>query len=287
MKLILDFRERSTGGAVVPGKLFEIAHPNGPEVSQHLESWTVGKKVVFFTHGFNVDRPGGLGSLTSLLDEITVAPGSVMIGVLWPGDHWLGPLSYSFEGSDSDDTAETFASFINVYVAEDATLNFVSHSLGARVVMGTVEHLRALASPHIIEQVCLMAPAIDDHSLYDVDVFRPATRKTERVSILSSKKDNILKYAYPAGDLLQAFLFPNSDEFSLALGYHGPKRRGHPAEGPQMDINPKQIPGQRKSRHSNYLPPTPPVPRNQWHANNQSATGFLESVLRGEPGEYV
>ena len=73
-----------------------------------------------------------------------------------------------------------------------------------------------------LKQLCLTAAAVDDYCLgYDLD-YRDTALQAERVSVLASRKDRVLRYAYPAGDLLQALCFFWTDTAGLALGYHGP-----------------------------------------------------------------
>ena len=192
------------------------------------------------------------------------------VAVLWPGDHWLGAASYPFEGKDADDSAAALATCISDIVALDSELSFVSHSLGARVVLETVKRLQAR---YTIGQVCLMAAAVDDTCTAHPRFYLRAVQRTERVAVLASKADRVLGMAYPLGDLLQGVIFVGTDDAGLALGYHGPRRtRKH---GIPSQVYHEQIPDDRGSDHGDYLP------ERMATRNQKSAMGFAGDVLRG------
>jgi len=96
----------------------------------------------------------------------------------------------------------------------------VSHSLGARVVLQSVRSL--IVRRFQVSQICLMAAAVDDSSLAHPAVYLEAAAKTGRIAVLASRRDRILKFGYPLGDFLKAFLSPR-DRPGAALGYHGPR----------------------------------------------------------------
>lgn len=286
MSLVLDFRDRDTGGAVVQGVLRHSADRQGPDITSQLPTISAGKNVCFLLHGFNVSRPEGLSSLLPLATALEADPDWLFIAVLWPGDHWTGPISYSFEGTDAAETAAELAGYVESWVADNAILHFASHSLGGRVVLRTILELDGRGATHSIGEVCLTAPAVDDDCLHDPDEFRDVTSIARRVSVLASRKDRVLKLVYPAGDLLQAFIFFDEQDFGLALGLRGPKRLGHAPLPPSVDPLHRQIPKVRKSRHSHYFPPFPtdPTPGSKelrQKANIQSAIDFIHAALSG------
>jgi len=118
------------------------------------------------------------------------------------------------------------------------------------VVLGAVD--RISGTDRIVDQVCLMAPAVDDDSLSDPEVFRDAAAHCGRIGVLASVKDRVLQLAYPAGDLLQSLLFFWRDDPGLALGYHGP--RAHGDEPIPAHLTAHQIRPCRESGHSDYIP---------------------------------
>lgn len=121
-----------------------------------------------------------------------------------------------------------------------------------------------------------MAPAVDDFSLADVHDYRHAVEEATCVAVLHSTPDKVLRWAYPAGDLLQAFVFFGRDTAGLALGYHGPR----PA-----DSNPRHVPtnvldeaiGQRGAGHGDYLPDDLP------NGKQVSAAAYADALVAGAP----
>ena len=267
MKYVLSFRIKNKGGPVVPGRL--IAEPG----LGTYESLQVKSKIMLLVHGFNVNLANGKAGLLTLADMLPSAGADGIIAVLWPGDHWFGPLSYSFEGRDADDTAFELARFLHDTLRPDAEISIVGHSLGCRVIMETIKRLNALGRE--VNQVCLMAPAIDDDSLSGPHEYLQETNGVQRVAAMSSRKDKVLKFAYPAGDLLQAFLFWR-DSGDYALGYHGP--REHKKSGTVVPTNvlDLRIAKGKDVNHGDYVPDVAP------NEKQQAAAAFADAVTAGE-----
>ena len=269
MTWFVDLRERNVGGAVVPGRVVIPAAPLGDPAAT-LDALSIRRRVVFITHGFNVDRQSGLEQTDAFAKHLDIPADVARVGVVWPGDSQVGAASYSFEGNKADDSAAALADFIQWALPPDTELSFISHSLGARVVLGTVKRLRGLFP---IPQVCVMAAAVDDFSLSEPPVYRPAAQAAGRVAVLASERDNVLRWAYPAGDLLQAFIFFWKDVAGLALGYHGP-RPGRFNTVP-ANVAHVQIPTAAGVDHGDYLFPGEPSPL------EAKAAAFASQVLRG------
>lgn len=266
MNYLLSFRGKRKGGPVVPGRL-----EAGPGLGT-LDGLRLEPKITVLLHGFNVNYEEGRGSLLRFATLLPSAQDGAIVATLWPGDHWLGPLNYSFEGRDADDTALELARFLGDVVRPTASIALVGHSLGCRVAMMTADRL--VSAGHDPRQVCLMAAAIDDYSLASPEAFLAATHGVARVAALSSQKDKVLRFAYPVGDLFQAFVFAD-DTVGLALGYHGP--RPHKASGTSVPANvlDTRIPNERKVGHGDYLPDKTP------NSEQRSAARFADAVLAG------
>lgn len=264
---ILDFRGAKTGGPVLPGKLV-----HGTEDSLRLES-----KVVFLLHGFNVNRKEGKEGLSRLAGYLASIKEGAIVIVLWPGDHWTGPLSYSFEGRDADDTALELTRYIERVIPSQTPISFIAHSLGSRVTMETISHL--LDSDYPVNQVCLMAAAVDDYSLACPDEYLSVAQLCERIAVLSSKRDNVLKYAYPTGDFIQKLFFFHKEHVGFALGYKGPKQckdhndSNYPVPNNILHI---PIPDNRDADHDDYIPDENPT------KEQLSAAKFADEVVGGE-----
>ena len=264
MIYLLDFRSSDTGGAVVPGM---VVRAPGLGTEQQLRGET---SLTFIVHGFNVSRRSGRESLLRAATRLSASHPVTYVAVLWPGDHWSRAISYPFEGRDADDTAAALTRFIHDVIAPGSELSFASHSLGARVVLGTVKRLHGSYS---VSQVVMMAAAVDDTSVAHPGEYLPAVARARRVAVLASTRDRVLALAYPVGDLLQSFFFFKTDREGLALGFHGPRRTASHAIPPH--VYHEQIPAARGSDHGHYLPGEPVT------ANQASAMNFARDVLQG------
>ena len=227
--MIYQLSFRGPGGAVKPGAL-SVFKPAGVQLAND-QALVGNEQVTFLIHGFNVDNQAGIQSLSKLAEELSGNIPGAIVFVLWPGDSPIGPLSYSFsEGEQANDTALELARFIESHVSRTIPVNFVAHSLGCRVALETTRRLHHMAngrkSVYPVKQVCLLAAAVDDDSLSIPSQYKPAAERAERVVVLSSVADDVLRLIYPLGDLIQAFVFFWKESFGLALGYHGPKAHG-------------------------------------------------------------
>ena len=268
MNYLLTVREGGDGRQVVPARLMQ-----GDGLGT-LDELKAEQRLTFLVHGFNVSADSGRDSLLSLARELSHRIDGGLVAVLWPGDHWAGPLSYSFEGRDADDSAFQLSRFIKDHTSTEVTLNFVAHSMGSRVVMETVAHLDAAGWR--ANQVCLMAAAIDDDSLSDPAVYNDEMDVVERIAVLYSREDEVLKYAYPIGDLFQAFLFWR-DSVGSALGRHGPKRHRRSRTPVPNGVIKNRIPNHRGADHGDYLPSEP------MNREKMSAARYAGDVLLALP----
>jgi len=222
--MIYELNFRGSGGSVVPGLL-----SNYPERVTEVKTALMGyEQIIFLIHGFNVEEQAGRDSLSHLAGELDRERCAVVF-VLWPGDSPVGPLSYSFtEGNQANDTALQIARFIENHIGHSTMLNFVAHSLGCRVTLETLNRLNKMAGAardsYPVNQVCLFAAAVDNYCLALPEEYKNAVQRTQRTVVLSSVEDTVLKFIYPAGDLLQSFIYFWKESFGFALGYSGPRK---------------------------------------------------------------
>ena len=138
--------------------------------------------------------------------------------------------------------------------------------------MNVVDKLQSKGNK--VSKVCLMAAAIDNYSLSSKADYFNATGYAEKVFVLTSKKDKVLRIAYPAGDLLQSFIFLQ-DTFGMALGLKGPKARKRFNEAIPENVLHESIPRDRKCGHGDYLPNNDP------NNEQKSAANYARDVLLG------
>jgi pimeloyl-ACP methyl ester carboxylesterase len=221
---VLHLRDQEVGGAVTSGRLYRVAGDAELDWDHRLPEFTLatrGQRLIVLLHGYNNSLSAGRTSLVRFI-ALLEAGGSTdpMLAVLWPGDGHAKTLTYPFEGRDADDSAEALVRWLSANAGDGARVALVGHSLGCRVAMRAAQLLARRGAP-AVDRVCLMAPAIDNDSLGAGSAYRDATLAADRVAVLASEQDRVLRYAFPLGDLAQTVLF--SESWSAALGRTGPR----------------------------------------------------------------
>jgi hypothetical protein len=209
-----------------------------------------GRHVLIGTHGFHVDRANGIASLSNWEGLLQLTPpNSVFVGLLWPGDSvWAHGLDYPDEPKIANQAGDLIAPFLDENFGDAASVSFASHSLGARVVLRTIA---AMNLP--VRRTTLMAGAIDDNCLNTE--FKAAADKIGEISVLASKKDEVLSALFPLGNLIGGIIAEGHPWWHAALGRCGPS---NPRPGNFQ--SPFEIPDSWKYGHHNYLQVDPPPP---------------------------
>jgi alpha-beta hydrolase superfamily lysophospholipase len=280
-RYILSFRERKVGGSVTSGSLWRPVRDADVPWNDHLADFTAdtrGNRVLVLLHGYNNDYDEGRLRLTRYMDMLAEGGYSgVMLATLWPGDGWAKALTYPFEGRDADDTADALFKWVTCHVDASARISFVAHSLGSRVAMHTAQQLVHWRVGPALDRLCLMAPAIDNDSLGRVGTtcYRDATLAADRIAILASEEDLVLRLAYPLGDLAQTVLY--GERWGRALGRTGPIER-EPAVVARIEAVPKSSPT-RDIDHGDYLDVDVTHPSQTIAESEKFVSAFLEKVL--------
>jgi hypothetical protein len=212
-----------------------------------------GQHVLIATHGFNVNRADGIAHVSNWASLLQLPMGSAFVGLLWPGDSiWAHGLDYPEEPRVADDAGVLIAGFLDATFAGAASISFASHSLGARVVLSTVNNM---SLP--VRRVTLMAGAVDDDCL--TTEFQAVAAKVGEISILASAKDEVLSAAFPMGNFFAGIIAAGHPWWRAAIGHTGPA-----SPWPSSLQVPYAIPDSWNYQHSNYLqidnPPAPPLP---------------------------
>jgi pimeloyl-ACP methyl ester carboxylesterase len=270
----LDLRQRNVGGPVVPGVVSYDDGSTGVEIESHL---AIAPRVVIATHGFNVNHERGVGSLRKLSELLGLSESDALLAVLWPGDHQLRAVSYPVEGRDADDSAVQLVRFLDRVTSKYArpTISLVAHSLGSRVVLEAAVEL--LSDGWHIEQVCLLAAAVNDFCLATSSDYRVVSESVTSLAVLASRKDFVLRFAYPVGNFMEAFLF-FGHETGKALGYHGARGNKGTEEAVPDRVYSLVIPSDLEVGHGDYLPSWNSPPTRMQRA----AAEFARAILSGK-----
>jgi hypothetical protein len=255
MTRFLDVRLSTTGGNLAAS----VAIHQGTDIGNYqsvtpaqLIGALRGRHVLIATHGFNVNRADGIAHLSNWEGLLQLAPPSVFVGLLWPGDSvWAHGLDYPEEPRIANEAGRLIAPFLDSTFGGAASISFASHSLGARVVLETVSQMTLP-----VRRVTLMAGAIDDNCLNTE--FQAAAAKIGEISVLASPKDEVLSAAFPLGNFFAGIIAEGHPWWHAALGHRGPS---HPLPG--NFHAPFEIPDNWNFGHGNYLQidpaPVPPI----------------------------
>jgi hypothetical protein len=206
-----------------------------------------GRHVLIGTHGFNVNRANGIACLSNWEGLLQLAPPSVFVGLLWPGDSiWAHGLDYPEEPRVANEAGGLIAPFLDANFGVAASISFVSHSLGVRVLLETVSQM---SLP--VRRAILMAGAIDDDCLNTE--FQTAVARIGEISILASSEDEVLSELFPLGNLFGGIIAEGHPWWHAALGHQGPS-----GPWPGNFHAPFEIPDNWSFGHGNYLQINPP-----------------------------
>ncbi len=206
-----------------------------------------GRDVLLVTHGFSVPQSKGEVNLGGWNTGLTLGNVAVL-GILWPGDsRWIPKVDYVVEGDEAIASGKLLADFINSNFGGALSISFASHSLGARVVLQTMSGLNR--KPRTL---FVMAGAIDNTCL--IKEYSSAAGKVQNISVVASRSDDVLKWAFPTGNFLSGILSRGIPYVHEALGREGPASP-YPANL-HADW---QIPDGWDYGHGDYLPDAAPI----------------------------
>jgi hypothetical protein len=147
----------------------------------------------------------------------------------------------------------------------------LSHSLGARVILEAIK-----ASSRRIKRAVITAGAVNSACLREQ--YAAAAANCDEIRTLSSRKDLVLEFAYPPGDLLGNLLDPDHPPFEPALGRNGP------ALPLGANVRAYEIPDAPPYDHGDYFPPgslAPPANPVAGGADWREPITFAAAAFRG------
>ncbi len=229
------------------------------------------KKLLIFCHGFNVGMQGGVDCAVKMEAFLKPQADECYLAVLWPGDFVVPVVNYSFEYKDAVDGGKLLAAFIATRCAAAPAISLGSHSLGGRLVLEAIA-----GAGRSIANMCLAAPAVDASCL--TKRFAPQLSKVGSLSVLASKEDQVLRWAYPLGDFFSDVFGDDDSAFGGALGRAGPR----PA-APDPPVTSWTIPSKEKYGHGSYVPGAAYTPGQAKPPQWVKATRYWGAAMRGQP----
>jgi len=260
MTIFLNLRARPAGGEVadqVSPRQITIDPVTGDATDlalslSDLAAAVLGKNVLLATHGFNVNQLDGYQTLSNWSTLLQLDDTWLFVGMVWPGDSsWLGTLCYPGEGKNAMDSGNLLAPFLITNFAGAKSVSFVSHSLGARFILQTVTALNSLDPQFAVEQIALMAGAVNHDCL--TAEYASASQAVGKINLLASVEDEVLSAAFPIGNVFEGIIDSGHPWFQAALGHKGPKKIP-PGKTPGR----WQVPKSWDFGHGSYLKLAPP-----------------------------
>ena len=258
MTYFIDVRADSAGGnpvadagsVVVRTDTQQNPNPSRP-LDPQLKQAVQGRDVLLGTHGFHVNRAAGISNLSHWSEWLELGPNGYFVGVLWPGDsRWLPFVDYPLEGDEAIKSGRVLADYLRRNFSGINSLSFASHSLGARTVLETIRNLNQTFT---LKTLTVMAGAIDDTCL--VGEYQDAAQQVEKISVLASSRDDVLKWAFPAGNPVSGIVTRGEPYWHGALGRYGPNPPDQPAKLSQTP----NLPESWDFGHGSYINTDGPV----------------------------
>jgi hypothetical protein len=255
-----------------------------------------GKRVCFLVHGFNVSADHGVKGGGPAAQEyqalgamgLSMSGADMVVPVLWPGDGFIG-WSYFTAFRTTRAVGARFADFLTSRAFPAADVSFVSHSLGARVVLETVTQTalrRRAGLPWRFGTAALTAAAVDEGVL-DQAPFAAGVAALPRIVVLSSGRDEILSRGFVVGDRIEGLLWADyrasGGGDGRALGRFGPQFATPSAARDRTEWY--DFADAENQEHDDYLPAAwgkaAPGFVNGWTAKRRRAAEFCRGVFGG------
>jgi hypothetical protein len=163
---------------------------------------------------YDADTQIQAGSLERMLVDM-FWPGDGDWGIADPGDFLIYPFAVGRARDISVLLARAFQAMPQLL-----RLDFLGHSLGCRVVLETIRELMGLGAQRV-GRVCLMAAAVPVFKVESGGDLADAIAGAQRVLVLYSEKDAVLRWAFRAG---QTVASGREGFMPVALGAKGPPR---------------------------------------------------------------
>jgi Alpha/beta hydrolase of unknown function (DUF900) len=293
----LSFRDVATSSiGVLPAELYALDvddHTDWQNVELTGANWVPwasvadvfrNKRVLFVVHGFNVSCMNGIRSCGPAAQQyealgdlgLAVTAADIVVPVLWPGDGLIGWSWFNAYGS-SDKTGANFAAFLASSAFTASSVSFVSHSLGARVVMETIVNAKKKGARVAFDTAILTAAAIGDNMLDD-KTYAAASAALKRIVVLSSMNDKVLKVYFTIGSAAEQALWSNYDDTTRALGRYGPAFAAKSANPAKTEWY--EIVGVSQD-HGDYLPEGGEPPAGVWPDKQKDVGWFCKDTLDG------
>ncbi|MFB6286762.1 MAG: DUF726 domain-containing protein [Candidatus Bipolaricaulia bacterium] len=178
-------------------KLKEGIGPTSYQVLGHVPGLMGGRcppRLITFVHGYDKGE-------TSAIESFDIAEASFsdpVVGFSWDSEtgFWLSPFNFWDATQIADRNGQKLARFLVDYADQcpKTGLHLVGHSLGARIVLRTVEVFYQRGGPKV-ETVQLIGAAVEDDIFAKLDLIEPVETKVDRIVNYFNRRDGTLRWA--------------------------------------------------------------------------------------------
>ncbi|MDE0190475.1 MAG: alpha/beta hydrolase [Gammaproteobacteria bacterium] len=177
---------------------------------EQLDKVIANSRVLLLVHGYNNEHDEVLDAYQTVEHHVAnqlAGQYDHVLGYSWPGGDYR--LEWFAAKSRANAVAARFRRLIVRIAHATASLDVMSHSLGARVVLKALRGVPGSGQP--VRNYFCLAAAVDNESLEQDKEFAESINHTKAMFVLHSNKDGVLTLAYRVA------------EFDRALGLSGPE----------------------------------------------------------------
>jgi esterase/lipase superfamily enzyme len=172
-----------------------------------------GKRLLVLVHGYNNEQQEVYDAYQIIEGRVaSQLPGSYehIVGYAWPAADQA--TEWRQAKSRANAVARLFRFLLEQFQAAGIEIDLMTHSLGARVAL---KALKETTAADLVRNVYCMAGAVDNECLEAGEEFGAALAACQRLFVLHSARDGVLRFAYQVA------------EWDQPLGLNGPEDRDY------------------------------------------------------------
>lgn len=179
-----------------------------------------GRTVLIWVHGFRQLFYPVLNAGAHVLHRLNEGvegegPRPAVMTFMWPA--YQSKLAYSSARGNTPEAGARLKRLLQLLKQHGCRCVVAGHSMGCRVALHALLELDAVEGEPLCDQLVLIAAAVSSNSLAPAGSFPRANISAARLTVVSSRQDDVLRDIFPKGELMSNLSMPS------ALGYEGPE----------------------------------------------------------------
>lgn len=222
--IVVSCRQGFGSDCKLAGRLLVREYPDLARLDEYrsvglseLRARAAGQTVGVLVHGYNTKLSEVLTAYGEMQERMTQAGllgrqgcYGLLVGFAWPG--WTR-VAFLLARRAANQAGLFLRELMNELRGTAQAVDVQTHSLGARVALSALRKKDGTAARHVL----LSAAAVDYAILEPGRFFQPSLRACARCVVYHSRRDKVLRQAFPVGD--------SPDGIQPALGLNGPRSR--------------------------------------------------------------